>query len=257
MKKCVWCSRTEEETEFQKKAHTVPQSLGGKQICLNVCDSCNHFFGSHYQGMPAVEVALKEAFNITRGRLLAALGEIGRNKTLSRPTSEYFNFTDFSKNKISIKPKYSLRKGFQQNLCRQFKKGIYKVFLEEIERQTGEGLNSKYDFIRHFVRRNIGDFPVVYFERTYGIIPILESWVKNPELVIDEDLQFKYLVREPGFFEFDLLGHVFGVATTMHWEIVFDAYIESSSKAKVGIFKSWKLIRSFNDIDLALRIINK
>jgi HNH endonuclease len=45
MKKCIWCCRTEETATFITKAHTIPQSIGGKFICENVCDKCNDFFG--------------------------------------------------------------------------------------------------------------------------------------------------------------------------------------------------------------------
>lgn len=45
MKICIWCRKNENQGTFDKKAHTIPKSLGGDNICENVCDKCNHFFG--------------------------------------------------------------------------------------------------------------------------------------------------------------------------------------------------------------------
>lgn len=81
-----------------------------------------------------------------------------------------------------------------------------------------------------------------------------KSWAIQPEFFWDPDQQFKYLVREPSFFEFEFLGHVFGIATSRHWELAFDNYIKKSSEAKRGFFKRWKSVKHFNDIDLALSI---
>ncbi|MFN7494955.1 MAG: HNH endonuclease [Cyclobacteriaceae bacterium] len=46
MRKCIWCRRDESETDFKKEAHTIPRQLGGQNICANVCDDCNHYFGN-------------------------------------------------------------------------------------------------------------------------------------------------------------------------------------------------------------------
>lgn len=70
MKKCIWCSKTEQTVTFHKPAHTFPQSMGGKNICENVCDLCNKFFGDKESGFPAVEIALKEILNLSKYILL-------------------------------------------------------------------------------------------------------------------------------------------------------------------------------------------
>jgi len=76
MKKCIWCSKTEEQSTFNKRAHTFPQSLGGKNICENVCDSCNEYFGNTQYNSPAVEVILKEILNISKFLILNQTGGI-------------------------------------------------------------------------------------------------------------------------------------------------------------------------------------
>ena len=254
MKHCIWCRKTEQETSFNKVAHTIPQTLGGKNICKNVCDICNGFFGQHYQGFPSVETVIKETFNITRIRLLDK-ENFGKNKAVAKFSSQYFK-VDLKKHKLDLKPAYRLQKGFQEKIGRQIKKGLYKIFLEEIERQKYDGHNSQYDFIREFCRYDIGDYPVFYYERLHGIILIAKSWIISPQFFLDPDQQFKYLVREPNFFEFEFLGHVFGIATSRSWELAIDNYIRSTTEAKKQLFSKWRLVNNFNDIDLALSILD-
>lgn len=255
MKKCIWCSKTELNANFKKLAHTIPQTLGGKNICINVCDNCNHFFGSYDNKIPPIETVIKETFNISRARFLQHDNEIGKNKAMPRFSSIYFN-VDFVKNKYALKTSYKFHPNFQEKISRQLKKGLYKIFLEETERQKFDGHSDKFDFIREFCRYDLGDYPVFYFERTNGVIMMTKSWAKSPELFLEENQQFKYLIREPSFFEFELLGHVFGIATSRYWEIAFDNYIRKTSEAKKGYFKSFKLVKNFNDVDLLLSVLN-
>lgn len=255
MKHCIWCRKTEQETEFKKLAHTIPKSLGGQYICENVCDICNSFFGNHYNGYPSVETIIKETFNISRVRFLNTDNGVGKNKPMTKFSSIYFN-VNLKKNKIELKSSYKYQKGFQEKVGRQIKKGLYKIFLEEIERQTKDGHNPKYDFIREFARYDLGDYPVFYFDRKVGLIIMSKTWASSPEFFLEQDQQMKYLVREPSFFEFEFLGHVFGIATSRHWELVFDNYDKKTLEAKKEHFRRWRLVNYFNDIDLSLSIID-
>lgn len=63
MRKCIWCNKTEKTATFNNRAHTIPQSIGGQNICEDVCDKCNNDFGSPGKSVVAVEVALKELLN--------------------------------------------------------------------------------------------------------------------------------------------------------------------------------------------------
>jgi hypothetical protein len=255
MKHCIWCRKTEEEILFNKLAHTIPQSLGGQDICSNVCDTCNEFFGNHYQGDPSVETVLKETFNISRLRFLASQNSVGKNKPMTKFSSIYFN-VDLKKHKIDLKMSYRLRKGFQEKIGRQLKKGLYKIFLEETERQKGNGHDTHFDYIREFARYDIGDYPVFYFERLFGMILMAQSWVVKPALFLDPGMQMQYLVSEPSFFEFEFLGHVFGITTSKHWELTMDNYIKKTTEAKKEFFRRWRIVNNFNDIDLALSILD-
>jgi len=255
LKVCIWCRRTEQETNFIKLAHTIPQTLGGQNICSNVCDICNDFFGRHYQGSPSVELILKETFNISRMKLLHSQNEIGKNKALAKFSSTYFN-VDIKKHKIELKLTYKLQKSFQEKLCRQLKKGIYKIFLEERERQKGDAQDSRYDFIREFARYNLGDYPVFYFERTKPLIVMPKTLAAKPDFFLDDGFRMNYLVNEPSFFEFEFFGHVFGIATSRIWELAWDNYLKKTMEAKIGHFRIWRRINNFNDIDLSLKILD-
>jgi hypothetical protein len=256
IRQCIWCLKSEGQVTFKKLAHTVPQSLGGQKICKNVCDDCNAFFGNHYKNSPSIETIIKETFNISRMRFLAVQNGIGKNKAMSKFSSIYFK-VDSKKNKVDLKLSYRLQKGFQEKIGRQIKKGLYKMFLEEIERQTDDGFNSRYDFIREFARYDLGDYPVLYFERLHGVFLMSKDYVVNPEIFLESDQQFQYLVNEPSFMEFEFLGHVFSLATSRYWNLAFDNYIKKSIEAKKHIFRSWRFVNNFNDIDLALSVLDK
>ena len=254
MKTCIWCLKTEEETSFKKKAHTIPQSLGGKEICENVCDNCNLYFGSYQHGLPPIETVFKETFNIPRMRFLGA-EQIGRNKTMPRFSSIYFN-VNHKTSTITIKSAFKLRPHFQATICRQLKRGIYKVFLEELERQKGIGLEERFNFIREYARYGLGELPVLCFDREFGAFLLTKDWIKSPTLFLAENSPFHYLVDEAGFFEFELLGHVFGISTTRNWEVFFDNYIRRSKASKARFFKGWRMVENFNDVDLTLSILD-
>ncbi|MEM7551505.1 MAG: HNH endonuclease [Bacteroidota bacterium] len=255
MKACIWCSKTEQETSFEKLAHTIPRSLGGTNICEQVCDKCNHYFGANRNSTPSVETILKGTFNIARARFLRTENEIGKNKVMSKFSSEYFKI-DFKSSKLSLKYKYRLNKSFQSKIGHQMKRGLYKIFLEENERQLRNSHNSRFDFIREFARYDIGDYPVIYFERSNGVIAMVKDWYMNPELILDSDKKMKYLIDHDSFVEFEFLGHVLGLATSRNWHLVWNNYIKKTMKSKERFFKKVKLVDNFNDIDLALSILD-
>jgi hypothetical protein len=253
--KCIWCLRSSEDTLFNKKAHTIPQSLGGKNICKEVCDDCNHYFGRANDGDPSIETVLKEVFNISRARLIGN-ENIGKNKSLPRFSSVFFN-VNFKKNRIDLKPKFKLQRGFQQRMCRQFKRGLFKIFLEESQRQQNKGFVRSFDFIRQFARYNIGDFPVFYFKRAYPIFPALPEWFKTPELLMEDRYPMLYLIRELNFFEFELLSHTFSIPTSSVWNLSFDLYKKKSLPLKEKFFNEFYAIDELRNIDLTLSILDK
>lgn len=240
---------------FDKKAHVIPQALGGTYTCDNVCDDCNKFFGSKSNKGPAIEEALKETFHISRLRFLIVENEIGRNKAISKPDSLYFKF-DFVNHKVSLKFSYKLKPHFQEKLGRLLKRGLYKMFLEESERQFNNGHEKGFDFIREFARYDLGDFPVYYFQRKYGVILQEKGYAKSPKLYLNADERHKFIFCGLGFFEFEFMGHIFAIATSKTWYLTKDSYLKETEKRKKDLFVGFTEVNNFNDIDLTLKILN-
>ena len=257
MRTCIWCQKNENDKTFKTRAHTIPESLGGKNICENVCDECNLYFGSKNQDGFSIEEVLKETFNITRQRMLDSpeIKYINNSKRKYRFKSKYFKISTKSDGSTKLKLKQSFRKNrtFQSKLSRYFKRGLYKVFLEESERQFGNALAPKFDFIREYARYNLGKYPVFYFERKLGIILMFNDEAESPEMIFD---RMNYLYSGNGFTEIEFLGHVFGIPIQRMWEFDFDNYIKNSIKRKTQFFKEVKQINYLIDIDLTLSILN-
>jgi len=235
----------------------MPESLGGKNICENVCDSCNHYFGSYNDGVPPIEAVLRETFGISRARFLSGFKEIGKNKTLPFFKSIYFDI-DWTKREVKLKSEFKRRHLFSEYVARQLKKGLYKVILEEIERKNKNGLDPKYDFIREFSRYNLDDYPLFYFRRKFDLIPIDITEVRNPRIDWFEDgtLGHGYLIFNHSFLEFELLGHVFGIPLSKLWHLTYNMYIEESNNLKKDWFYNGFEVKALFDIDLALRVLN-
>ena len=44
--KCIWCGQMEPKVSFATAPHILPRRLGGTEIGFDVCDECNHYFGT-------------------------------------------------------------------------------------------------------------------------------------------------------------------------------------------------------------------
>lgn len=253
MKICIWCTESQKQKSFNDLAHSIPKSLGGKNICENVCDDCNHYFGNINDRLRSIEETIKEVFYISRVRFLGK-GKIGKNKPIARIKSTYFNI-DIDKGKFSLKTKFTLTKDFQTNLCRQFKRGIYKIYLEELEINKNVALDKEFDFIRSFAKDNLGDLPVFYFNRLHPIIALTEESIANPSINF-EYKTMNYLIQNDVFFEFELLGQVFGIVRNKEWVKSFEDYIKENREIKKDYFSDIILINKVTDIDFTLNLFN-
>ncbi|GAA4281650.1 HNH endonuclease [Gaetbulibacter aestuarii] len=252
-RKCIWCLKDESAETFEKKAHTIPKSLGGDNYYKNICDSCNSYFGNRDSTLTtySIEEALKEAFNISRKRLLVperTKRKVGRFK------SKFFEIKE-KKGRLSLNVKTSFRftQGFQSQLCRNFKRGLYKMVYEELHRQNKIDEYLNYNIIREFARYNKGELPVIYFFRSFGAIMLMEE---EPAKTILYFERMTYLFSSEKFIEIEFLGHVFGFPITNFSEEDFKTYLNQSIALKKGHFKSFVLIKKLTDIDITLSILN-
>lgn len=252
-KRCLWCLKSEPKVTFKKKAHTIPKSLGGVNFNKNVCDSCNEYFGNRdsNNNIYSIEEALKETFNITRKRILDSnkpKRKIGRFK------SKYFEIKiKNGEYKLDLKTSFKFSLEFQTEICRAFKRGLYKMFFEELNRQKNIGYEDKYDIIRQFARYNKGDLPVFYFLRKFGMIILTEKEVASPTLMFD---RMKYLYSNEKFVEIEFLGHVFGFPISKYTSQELEDYKIKSYYSKREFFKGVVSIKRLIDVDITLNIMN-
>lgn len=253
-KKCLWCLKTDSETTFEKKAHTIPKSLGGQNYNQNVCDECNSYFGNRdcHNGKYSIEVALKEAFNISREMFMKAGTQ---KRKVGKFKSQFFQVKERNgKYRLIINDSFKFTKGFQEELCRAFKRGLLKMYLEELNRQTGEGFEKKYDTIRGFARYNKIDIPVFYFYRKFGMIMMLKTEAETPILFFGK---MKYLVSNEKFCEIEFLGHVFGFPIAGVAMSDFENHALESISAKKEFFSHAGVISKLTDIDITMKVLNE
>lgn len=255
VKRCLWCRLNENETTFNKKAHTIPKSLGGQNFNQNVCDNCNHFFGNATsENRYSIETALKETFCITRQRFLSGRTpkrQVGKFKSI------FFDVKDRNgKLRLVLNKSFLFKTEFQQQLCRNFKRGLIKMWFEEFDRQSKNniGQEEKYDIIRQFSRYNFGDLPVIYFERKYGIFLFTKSEAETPTLILN---RMGYLYENEKFTEIEFLGHVFGFPIAEFSNNDYNLYIKNSSEKKIQFFTNAVILDKLIDIDFTLSIMDK
>lgn len=255
VKKCLWCRLDEIETTFNKKAHTIPKSLGGQNYNQTVCDNCNHFFGNATtENRYSIETALKETFCITRQRFLS--GRTPKRK-VGKFKSIFFDVKERNgKLRLALNKSFLFKNEFQQQLCRNFKRGLIKMWLEEFDRQSKNniGHSEKFDVIRQFSRYNIGNLPVIYFERKFGIFLFTKSEAETPTLILN---RMNYLYENEKFTEIEFLGHVFGFAISQFTNEDLNFYIKNSLEKKTQFFTNAILLDKLIDIDFTLKVMDK
>jgi hypothetical protein len=250
--KCLWCFNSEPVVKFEKKAHTIPKSLGGQNYNNNVCDSCNSYFGNKQENDYSIEEALKEAFNITRKRLLDTKDT---RRKVGRFKSRFFEIKDRKgKLRVNIKPTFRFNQEFQRNLCKAFKRGLYKMYFEELNRQKKIGYEEKYNVIREYARFNNQELPVFYFYRKVGIMTMFSREAETPILFFD---RMKYLYSNEKFTEIEFLGHVFGFPITRVTNEEIQKYVTESTNIKKEHFTGIVSLDKLTEIDLTLKIMNK
>ena len=252
IKRCLWCLKTNSSVSFVKKAHTIPLSLGGNNFNQNVCDSCNEYFGVNKENRSySIEEALKETFNITRRRFLFGLKP---KKKVGRFKSKFFEIKERKgKYRLIIKPSFKFNPFFQQELCRSFKRGLYKMYFEEFNRQKEEGYDNKFNLIRQFSRYNEFDLPVFYFKRSVGIFLLTKREAETPFLIFN---RMKYLYSNEKFIEIEFLGHVFGLPIENFTEHDFNLYIDKSMELKSQFFSEAIILNQLTDIDFTMKILD-
>ena len=250
--KCIWCLKEKPLVSFYNKPHTISKQIGGTYIGFDICDSCNSYFGTrdlNAKYLMSVELAFKEIFNVTRHLLPVPSEKSIREKSILK--SIYFEYYQ-SKRILRIKRRFELKHNFLKDFTRQFKWGVYEVFLQEYHRCTELGLDSRFDKIRNFVRYDKGDLPL-YFADNNGVYLLSEDSDK-PILAFNE--HNTSIINDYGFYQIYLFGHLLYIEVTPRAEFTRDIFLNAEAKKIVGsgfINKSIREMKYVTDLDFTLR----
>lgn len=244
---CIFCGRDSTITSFRERPHTMPKSLGSINIGFDVCDECNHYFGEPDElSFPklSIEVCVKEVFGLMKVLIYGG-------NTAGRLKSIYFSYWE-SKNKIVFRSHFKFNDRFLTTFAIQFKRGIYEMFLQEYHKQTGKGLEDRFNQIRNFARYNTGNIPLYYLVNN-GIL-LLEKELQHPKFSFSES-QFND-IDTYGFYTLILYGKWFFLEVTPRASLCREVFLEKQcTELNVGGFIHSKLIEitRITDIDFSLR----
>lgn len=165
----------DEGATFNTISHILPKGLGGEETGFDVCDECNHYFGTAEKGLPNMDLVFKEVFNISK-----LLCSNDRNENSYKNFSSLFFRYYYSKNKIVIKDIFKWK---QQAITVQFKRSLYEVFLQKYHLLTGDGNNPKFAAVRDYARYCRGNLRVFYL---FNIVILVEDRGVPPVLCMNE-----------------------------------------------------------------------
>jgi hypothetical protein len=160
---------------------------------------------------------------------------------------------DKGKYRLKIKDSFKFSKGFQEELCRAFKRGLIKMYLEELNRQKNQGFEEQFDHLKAFARFNVNDIPVFYFTRKHGMLLLFKDEAETPILYFK---RMNYLIQNEKFAEIEFLGHVFCFPISNFNALECNEHISKSILYKQDFFSFARLINRITDIDLTLNVLN-
>lgn len=248
MKICIWCRRSTGVVPFNKKAHTFPDSIGGMSICEDVCDECNEYYGNKNNEGLSVEIVFKEALNLSKALLLRNTG----NNYWHR--SEFFA-VDWKNRIIKHKKKYSTNPRFQEKIGRLFRRGMFKVFLEERQKQKSDALDDRFNFIREFARYDLGDYPIFYHKPKFNWLFFQEDDVKEPIIRFTEhsdEIDEKFRI-----FNYLIMAKYFVIPTSIAFQWTLENYLKEIEKEDHPMGLELIEVVRFEDIDFAFDFMHE
>ena len=246
---CIFCGKRAPETSFFEKPHTTPHSLGSDRIGFDVCDNCNHFFGQPDKSMYprlAVETCVKEIFGVIR--FMLNLEREGHETDQLK--SIYFNFWR-SRKTLQFKRSFESNLAFKRVFLKQFKRGLYELFLQEYHSQTENGLDERFDRVRQYARYGYGDLPVWHLQTRMLLV---ETDLSVPTLNFTQHAIEE--IDTYGFYSMYLWGFWFYLEVTPRAELTREVYLRNMVKdVHVGGFVVSNMVelRDIDDIDYTLR----
>lgn len=248
--RCIWCLKEKPDVTFKHAPHTISKQLGATNIGFDICDSCNDYFGKPDKTRVytmSIELAFKEIMSLMQLLLSYDLNE----KTYKRYRSIYFEY-HHTKRRIKIRRSFELKANFIRSLTRQFKKGMYEIFLQEYHRATVNGHDSRFNLIRRFVRDDIGNLPL-HFLVTTGVY-LVDVNNNSPTLTFNE--QALADINDYGFYTMWLFGNVFFLEVSPKAELSREVWLHREATKLIGngsFFSGLKEMKLISDIDFTMR----
>ena len=234
---CIWCGKRSPEVSFNTIPHILPKSLGGNETCVDICDDCNHYFGTPANGLPSIDVVIREVFELYR--------LFGTNYYKTHKLSKKFVFFHYNQEKKKVKLKNPFR---EATITSQFKRGLYELFLQKYHAITLDGNNQKWDFIRLYARYGTAIIlrePHVFYafnnvtlfpdDKHVNIVPMSDK-------LIEEALKY-------GVFHCFLMGQSFYLEVLPHlFQQYGSAYLQNEAKTMLLPVKGNECILEFTSI---------
>ena len=123
---CIWCKRKKPDVTFYTAPHITTHSLGANEIGVDICDDCNHFFGTALKGMPNTNLVFKEVFQASQ----CSLGE--RPKIKTKYSYVYFHY-DRTTDKIKLKSVLLAEKVYSKSNYAKIQNGSDDIVLSSSE----------------------------------------------------------------------------------------------------------------------------
>lgn len=234
---CIWCGRKTPIANFSPIPHILPKSLGGTETCVDVCEECNHYFGTPEKGLPSVDVVLREVFEMYR--------LFGTNYYENHKLSKKFAFFHYNQEKKRFKLKDSFR---EATITSQFKRGLFELFLQKYHAVTFDGNNQRWDWVRTYARYGtaiIFKEPHVYYAfNNVTLCPDDEHMniVPMSDKLIEDTLKY-------GVFHCFLMGQNFYLEVLPHlFQQYGSAYLQNEAKSMLLPVKGNECIFEFTRI---------
>lgn len=189
---CIWCKKKSPDVTFFNAPHIVPQSLGATEIGVDVCDDCNHFFGSASKGIPNTNLIFNEVFHASQ----CSLGERPKNKT--KYSSAYF-FYDRTTDRIKLKKTFPIAA-----ITKQFKRSLYEAFLQKYHSTYPNENLDRFEAVRKYARYGEGELHVYYIHNKI----ILHSTDKIEDVTLHMSDALKQDITETGYYPFIFVGQI-------------------------------------------------
>ncbi len=166
--------------------------MGADEIGFDVCDDCNHFFGTATPQAPNIDLVFKEIFNASK----YSLGE--RPTERKKYKSAYFHY-DRKTDRIALKKRLSV-----STFTRQFKRGLYEAFLQKFHSVFPDEPLDRFEAVRRFARYGDRDLKVYY---VYNKM-ILHSTDPHEDSTLHMGQKCKDEIYDTGYYTFFYMGHI-------------------------------------------------